>query len=140
MSDFVMVDGDTLEVDFGPTFILVPAGPQALSGSSPDFFVRDSAVCRRGDELPPSLRGNLTYTDGAYTVPGQGTLAVSPTTTTVLANHGIAVLLKGTKFTATFTVTQPAKTPPSPASQPDPVSAKNGTGTYATSNDLLTAR
>jgi Contractile injection system spike tip protein len=136
MSDFVIVDGDTLTVSFGATVIPQAQGPQPLSGSSPDFFVKSSPVCRRGDEIPPSLKAPLLYTEGVYTIPGQGTLAVSPKTTTVLKNSGLAVLLKGTQFDATFTVTQAATTP---TGAPDPVLAKRGTASFTTGNDVLTA-
>ncbi len=138
MSDFVIVNGDTLTVNFGTTVIPQAQAPQPLSGSSPDFFVKSSQVCRQGDEIPPSLRGSLLYTDGAFSVPGQGTLAVSPKTTTVLKNGGIALLLKGTQFDAKFTVTQPATTPTTPPTS-DPVSSKSGTASYTTRNDILTA-
>ena len=95
MSDFVIIDGDTLTVNFGATVIPQAQGPKPLSGSSPDFLVKSAPVCRQGDEMPPSLKGPLTYTEGAYSTPGQGTLAVSPNTTTVLKNGGIALLLQG---------------------------------------------
>lgn len=137
-SKFVIIDGDKLTVTFATTVIPMAQGPKAVSGSSPDFSVRDSKVCRKGDELPVSLRVPLQYTDGAYTVPGQGTLAVFPVTTTVMKNGGLVLLLKGTQFSATFTVTQPAKTPP-PASTPDPVLSKPGTASFTTSNDILSA-
>ncbi len=138
MSDFVIIDGDTLTVAFGATVIPAATGPKPLSGSSPDFLVKDSPVCRKGDELPPSLKGPLQYTDGAYTVPGQGTLAVFPKTTTVLKNGELVLLLKGAQFSATFTVTQPAKTPP-PVSTPDPVLSKPGNASYSTKNTILRA-
>lgn len=137
-SKFVIIDGDKLTVTFATTVIPMAQGPKAVSGSSPDFSVRNSKVCRKGDELPPSLRGPLPYTEGAYTVPGQGTLAVFPMTTTVLKNGDLPLLLKGTQFSATFTVTQPATTP-APVSTPDPVLAKPGMASFTTRNDILTA-
>jgi hypothetical protein len=136
VSDFVIIDGDTLTVNFGVTLVTPNQGP--LSGSSNDFFVKSSPVCRSGDEIPPSLKGPVPYTEGAYSISGQGTLAVFPETTTVLKDGGIALLLKGTQFRATFTVTQPATTPP-PASTPDPVLSKTGTASFTTSNTVLKA-
>jgi hypothetical protein len=136
MSDFVIVDGDTLSVNFGATVIPQAQGPKPLTGSSPDFFVKSSAACRPGDEIPPSLKGPLTYTEGAYTIPGQGTLTVSPKTTTVLKNGGLALLLKGAQFSATFTVTTPAT---NPIGVPDPLLTKQGTASFSTSNTILTA-
>lgn len=138
MSDFVIVDGDTLSVNFGATVIPQAQGPKPLSGSSPDLFVENSAACRQGDEIPPSLKGPLDYTEGAYSNPGQGTLAVSPKTTTVLKDGGIALLLKGTQFDATFTVSKPATTTTTPP-VPDPVLSKPGTASFATRNNILTA-
>jgi hypothetical protein len=136
VSDFVIIDGDTLTVNFGPTVITPAQG--SLLGSSPDFLVKSSPVCWSGDEIPPSLKGPLPYTEGAYSIPGQGTLDVFPQTTTVLKNGGTALLLKGTQFRATFTVTQPATTP-LPASAPDPVLSKTGTASFTTSNTVLKA-
>jgi hypothetical protein len=138
MSDFVIVDGDTLSVNFGATIIPQAQGPKPLTGSSPDFAVKSSAACLTGDEIPPSLKGPLTYTEGSYTVPGSGTLTVSPKTTTVLKNGGIALLLKGTLFDTTFSVSTPATTP-GPAPVPDPVLVKRGTASFATANNILTA-
>jgi hypothetical protein len=136
VSDLVIVDGDTLTVNFGAALVTPNQG--SLSGSSNDFFVKNSPVCRRGDEIPPSLRGSLSYTEGAYSIPGQGTLAVSPQTTTVLKNGGMALLLRGTQFQATFTVTKPATTP-LPVSSPDTVLSKTGTASFTTSNTVLKA-
>jgi contractile injection system spike tip protein len=138
MSDFVIIDGDTITVTFSTTIIPNAQGPRPLSGSSPDLSVRGAPACRKGDELPSSLRGPLTYTDGAFAVAGQGTLAVVPKTTTVLKDGKIALLVKGTTFTATFTVTQPAKMPP-PVSTPDPVPVKSGTASFTTRNNILAA-
>lgn len=138
MSDFVIVNGDTLSVNFGATLIPQAQGPKPLTGSSPDFSVKSSAACRTGDEIPPSLKGPLNYTEGAYSNPGSGTLTVSPKTTTVLKNGGIALLLKGTTFDATFSVSTPATTP-GPAPVPDPVLVKRGTASFATANNVLTA-
>jgi hypothetical protein len=138
MSDFVIMDGDTLSVNFGAAVILQAQGPKPLSGSSRDFFIKNSAVCLRGDEIPPSLKGPLDYIEGAYSNPGQGTLAVSPKTTTVLKDGGIALLLKGTQFDATFTVSKPATTTTTPP-VPDPVASKRGMASFATRNDILTA-
>jgi len=142
MGDFVIVNGDTLSVNFGATMIM-PAGPQPLIGSSPDFLVKSSPVCLQGDEIPPSFQGALSYTEPPFTVPGTGTLDISPQTTTVLKNGGKALLLKGTVFDATFRVTSPAKTPPAPPADPDGtpdlVLTKSGTASFATSNTILTA-
>lgn len=136
MSDFVIVNGDTLTVSFGDTTVTPNQGP--LTGSSKDFFVKNSPVCRRGDEIPPLLKGPLSYIEGDYTVPGLGTLAVFPETTTVLKNGKVALLLKGTTFRATFTVTKQATTPP-PLNEPDLVSPKTGTAFFTTSNTVLKA-
>ncbi len=136
MSDFVIVDGDKLTVNFGATVIPKAQQPQPLTGSSPDFFVKSSAACRAGDEIPPTLKGPLDYTEPAYPTPGKGTLTVSPKTTTVLKNGGLALLLKGTQFSATFQVAEPAK---NPVGVPDPNLVKQGTASYSTSNTILTA-
>ena len=136
MSDFVIVDGDKLTVNFGATVIVKAQQPQPVTGSSPDFFVKSSAACRPGDEIPLSLKGLLDYTEPAYPTPGKGTLTVSPKTTTVLKNGGLALLLKGAQFGATFQVAEPAK---NPVGVPDPVLVKQGTGSFSTSNTILTA-
>jgi hypothetical protein len=136
MSDFVIIEGDTLAVDFGETSIPSTKPPQRLSGSSPDFFVKGSRVCRPGDEIPPSLRGPLPYTEKPFTTSGLGLLAVSPKTTAVLKNGAVPLLLKGTTFGATFKVIDAAKTPDG---VPDLNLTKQGTASFSTSNTILTA-
>jgi hypothetical protein len=76
-----------------------------------------------------------------YTVPGMGTVSVTlepANQTSVSKDSGKAMLLKGSSFTATFSVTVPAQMPP-PVSTPDPVASKTGTAVFITTNVLVQA-
>ncbi len=68
-------------------------------------------------------------------MPGKGTLAVSPKTTTVLKNGEIALLLKGTSSRLRYR--HPASDQPGRA---DPGLTKPGTASFATTNNILSAK
>jgi len=140
MSDFVMVTGDTVTVTFATMTITSAPGPQPLVGSGAGLRVGGFVVCLEGDELPPSLKGPLSYTDGPFRNPGTGTLKLLPVkgvnTTRVLTDGGRAVLLKGAVFPAVFTVTSPAT---NPKGDPDSTAPKSGTASFSTGNSILTA-
>lgn len=142
VDDYLIKTGDLLRVSMAPP-TMVPAlqAPVPLLGSSRDVLVCGAPVCLRGDELPIVLRVPLPYTAAPYTNPGTGklTLTLLPANTTRLTENGKPLLVKGKKFIATFTVTTPAtqSTPDGPV--PDPVSAKEGTAEFVTTNDSVRA-
>jgi len=138
MGDFVMVTGDQITVAIGTITITSAPGPQPLVGSGTCLSVDGLPVCVEGDELPPTLRGVLTYTDKQFPTPGTGTLRLTPVTgvntSTTLTAGGTAVLLKGGPFAAVFTVAQPAGSPKGP----DSTAPKSGTASFTTGNTTLT--
>jgi hypothetical protein len=142
MDDYVIRTGDQLKVTLAPpTTVPAIATPVPLKGSSSDVVACGAPVCLRGDELPLVLRIPLAYTAAPYTNPGTGKLTVTllPANTTELTRNGKPILIKGTKFTATFTVTTPAtqSTPGGPV--PDPVLTKPGTAEFITTNATVEA-
>ena len=140
MSDFVIVTGDTVSVTFPSTVIPAAQAPQPLAGTSSDLAFGGAFVCLEGDELPAALRTPLTYSEPKYPIMGTGTLKFVLTkavnTTTVLTDAGKTVLLKGARFAAIFTVTSPAK---DVKGNTDSQTVKNGTASFSTKNDCLTA-
>lgn len=139
-TNFVLATGDTLAVTIPGAVIPAAAAPQPLLGTSTDLLRGGIPVCVKGDELPPALRGPLTYSEPSFPNFGTGTLQLTPIPgvhlTTVLADNGTAVLLKGTPFLAVFTIGTPAT---DPKGQPAPQAPKTGTASFATTNDWFTA-
>jgi hypothetical protein len=139
--DFIILNGDMLQITLAPPTIappLMPPTPLIASGFS---TVNGMAVCIEGDELPQSLQAPVPYTCPPFVVPGMGTVAVTlaPTNkTSISSDGGKPMLLKGSSFQATFTVTVPAQMPP-PVSTPDPVAQKTGTAAFITTNVLAQA-
>jgi hypothetical protein len=139
MSDFILVDGDTVTFmpSFGPAIVVV--APGTLSGSGP-AKIGGKAACVDGDETNVKVQG-CAYTSGAFTIPGVGTLMIDALGGDQKAQKtktgGKAVLLKGSTFTAKFQVTAPAtNTSPTPA--PDPVTMySGGSGTFMNTNTTV---
>ena len=134
--DYVLLDGDT--VNFNPSFgaATVVVQPGTLSGSS-SSTVKGKAMCVEGDEATVSVPG-CTYTAGAFSTPGTGTLKIASLSSDQIAQRtqigGKAVLLKGAVFNAKFEVQSPAQQPSSPpVSDPTPLYA-GGTGSFTTMN------
>ncbi len=139
MSDFILVDGDT--VTFMPSFgaAIVVVAPGTLSGSGPGK-IGGKAACVDGDETNVQVQG-CAYTSGAFTVPGVGTLMIDTLGGDQKAQNtktgGKAVLLKGSTFTAKFQVQTPAQAPPT-ASTPDPMAMySGGSGTFMNTNTTV---
>jgi hypothetical protein len=140
MDDFVIKTGDTVKVTIPPpTVVPALATPVPLKGSSTNVLVTNQPVCLQGDELPDALKTPLPYTAPPFTNPGTGklTLMLLPANLTVQTKNGKALLIKGQRFTATFTVQTPATqtTPAGPV--PDPVAAKPGTAEFITTNTTV---
>jgi hypothetical protein len=139
--DFIILNNDMLQITLSPPTIsppLIPPTPLIASGFT---TVNGMAVCVEGDELPQSLQSPLPYTCPPFAVPGMGTVALTlepANKTSVSTDKGKVMLLKGSTFTATFTVTVPAQMPP-PVSTPDPVAKKTGTAMFITTNVLAQA-
>jgi hypothetical protein len=142
MGDFIIRTGDMLRVTIVPP-VIVPLleAPTALTGSSRDLTINGMPACLLGDELPLPLRQPLPYTAPPFTTPGTGTLrlTLSPANLTVQTRNGTSLLLKGSVFTALFTIATPATqvTPSGPV--PDPIAVKTGTAEFITSNATVKA-
>lgn len=135
--DFIMRTGDMVQITIPPpTVVPQLAAPVPLTGTSTNLIVVGAAACLEGDELPPSLRGPLTYTAPPFVTPGTGTLqlTLTPTNKTALTENGKKILIKGEQFIAKFTVETPAQQPTPAGPVPDPVAVKPGTAQFITTN------
>lgn len=142
-ADIVMRDGDLIQVTI-PAPAIVPRlmQPAPLTGSSTDVTVVGAKACLQGDELPPELRGPLTYTAPPFTTPGTGTLSLTlrPANLTVKTTNGRKpLLLRGGTFQALFTVTSPALQPAPGGPVPDPDVEKQGTARFISANTIVRA-
>ena len=142
MSDFVIHTGDLLRVTLVPP-VLVPQlqAPIALTGSSRNLTINGLPACLMGDELPLQLQEPLPYTAAPFTAPGTGTLrlTLSPANLSVRTRNGKPLLLKGSVFTALFTIATPATQPTPGGPVSDPVAVKTGTAEFITSNATVKA-
>jgi hypothetical protein len=133
-SDFVIRTGD--QATFNPTFgtALVVVQPGTITGSG-RAGLEGPIACVVGDEATVVVPG-VTYVAPPFATPGIGTLTIAAlgadqiaTVTKFLQKPAI---LKGTLFTARFSVTAPAINPNSGV--PDPVPVYPGTGQFMSNN------
>jgi len=114
MSDFILIDGDqaTFKPSFGAATVAVRPGPIKATGPA---RVTGKAACVAGDESSVSVAG-CTYFTGQYSIAGSGTLTIASLAgdqkATTTSTGGAKLLLKGSSFTARFTVDVPAQQPP----------------------------
>ena|SRR5438477_8627813 len=112
---------------------MVVVAPGNMSGST-QFTIDGSVGCVDGDEGKVSVLG-CAYASPPFTVPGVGTLTIqalgADQTGKQTTSSQTAVILKGSTFTAQFTVT--VQTPP-PGSSLDPVPQYTRTGQFVTTN------
>jgi hypothetical protein len=142
-ADIVMRTGDLIQVTIpAPTIVPQLEVPNPLTGSSQDVTVVGTSACLQGDELPPELRGPLTYTAPPFTTPGTGTLSLTlqpANLTEKTTNGGKPLLLRGGTFQAMFTVDSPAVQPTPGGPVPDPELEKPGTARFISSNEIVKA-
>ena len=142
MSDFILVDGDS--VVFLPAFgaAVVVVQPGKLAGSGP-ASVGGKKICVDGDESKVSVPG-CAYMTPQYSIPGTGTLKIAALAGDQKAKKtntgGKAALLKGGNFTAKFEVQNPAKQPPPAPGPPIPDATPqySGNGMFVTTNLKVT--
>ena len=138
MSDFILIDGDTVKFipAFPPAEVEVQDG--TIKGTGAATFGR-TPVCVDGDE------SSVSVADCSYTVPpnyvtaGKGTLKIEELGEDQRATKtkigGKPVLLKGTIFKAKFEVQSPAKQPvPGSSPVPDANISYTGQGTFENDN------
>ncbi|WP_437627014.1 hypothetical protein [Sorangium sp. So ce1151] len=141
MKELILVDGD--KAIFLPSFTpaLVHPRPGELKGSGP-ATLNGKKLCVEGDEGKVSV-ANCSYVIPGYSIPGKGTLKIaaleSDQKATKTNTGGKAVLLKGTTFTATFEVQNPAKQPPKGPGPPilDLTLKYEGKGMFTTTNKIF---
>lgn len=143
MGDFVLLDGD--QAIFLPVFgaATVVVRPGRLTGSGP-MKSAGKPVCVDGDEGSVSVAGCI-YITPQYSIPGTGTLEISalagdqvaPTS----ATDGTKLMVKGSQFTAKFSVQAPAMQPPPVSGPPipDALTVYSGSGSFQTTNTSVKA-
>lgn len=141
MLDSILIDGDIAQ--FMPNFgaAIVGVKPGTLKGSGP-ATIKSKKICVDGDEKKVSVPG-CTYTTPQYCIPGVGTLEISALAddqkATKTQTGGKVMLLKGSQFTAKFSVQTPAKQPPPGPGAPIPDSTPqySGNGMFMAGNMLI---
>lgn len=137
MADYVLIDGDQAEFQqaFGPATVVVQPG--RLTASGPATFGGSKKLCVAGDETSVKVAG-CSYTAGAFSTPGVGTLEIlvlgGDQTAQKTSSGDKPVLLKGSTFTAKFTVSAPAQQQTAAGPVPDPMAMYTGTGKFVTTN------
>jgi hypothetical protein len=141
VSDFVIRTGDLIQITIPSAVIPALQEPVPLRGSAESVTVSGLSACLSGDELPEMLRAPTAYTAAPFTVPGSGTLTLTlaPSNLTVTTRNGKPLLIKGSPFTAAFTVAEPATQPTPTGPVPDPLTEKTGTAQFITSNETVRA-
>lgn len=136
MGDYVLVDGD--QALFMPAFgsAVVVVQPGRITGSGP-AKVTGKAACVSGDESSVSVPGCM-YTAPPYVIPGTGTLQIAALGGDQLAptskTGGKQFMVKGSTFTAKFSVQAPAMQPTAGGPVPDPVPQYSGSGQFMNTN------
>jgi hypothetical protein len=132
--DFVIKTGD--QAIFNPAFppVIVAVQPGIITGTGVATNM-GSVVCIQGDESSVVVPG-VPYTHPAFGV-GVGTLTIEALNADQIAQktqfQNKPAILKGTLFTAKFTVVAPA----SSSSGVDGTPSYSGTGQFQTSNSQL---
>lgn len=141
MLDSILIDGDIalFMPNFGAAIVVVQPGN--LKGSGP-ATINGKKICVDGDEKQVSVPG-CTYMTPQYCIPGVGTLEIAALAgdqkATKTKTGDKVMLLKGSKFTAKFSVQTPAQQPPPGPGGPIPDSTPqySGNGMFIVGNVLI---
>jgi hypothetical protein len=134
--DFIIVTGDQAMFSASFTPATVVPLPGLITGSG-QATVNGAMACVQGDEASVQVPG-VTYISPPFAIPGTGTLTISALGADQIAQKTTYVskpaILKGSTFTALFSVMVPATqaTPGGPV--PDPAPMYMGTGQFVTAN------
>lgn len=144
----VLIDGDTANFDpsflAGPLTATVTVQPGKLTASGP-ATLNKKKLCVVGDEKSVRVE-NCQYFTNMHPQAGAGTLEIAALAAdqqaTKTSTGNTKLMLVGSKFTAKFTVTQPAKLPqpPNPPLLDGPGTVYMGTGSFQTTNSKLRGR
>ena len=133
MGDTVLIDGDQALFlpAFGAATVVVQPGKLRASGPAK---IGGAKACVSGDEASVSVPGCM-YMTPVYPIPGTGTLTISALAGDQLASTsstgGVKLMVKGSSFTAKFSVAAPAMQPAPPAPPiPDPATEYSGSGSF----------
>ena len=147
MSDFIIIDGD--KVVFDPMFdkaIVIVLQPYVTIEGTGKTSLNSKAVCVEGDEAKVKIPICFYITPSiAPSYGGIGTLTISSLGGDQKAqktrSRGKAVLLKGSKFKAEFTVKSAAPLPGAPPGPPHVpnITKYTGKGAFETNNDKYKA-
>lgn len=141
MSKVIVLDGDNLQFD--PQFgnrLVTPLGPATIRGSG-HATVQNRKVCVAGDEGKVQVQASYTTMAGHVT-PGQGLItiaALAANQKTPRCSSRAAIVIKGQKFTARFTPTQPAQKPGA-TPEPDAPAPSMGQGQFITRQTFAMAK
>jgi len=143
MSDVILIDGDVAMFlpSFGAAIVVVQPGRIKASGPA---RVAGKPACVAGDESSVSVPG-CSYIAGQYSIPGTGTLEIAALAgdqqAQTTGTGGKKLLLKGSTFTARFSVMAPAmQPPPGPGSPiPDPTASYSGSGNFVAADATVKA-
>lgn len=135
MPDSILIDSDTVTFlpNFGAATVFVRPG--IIKGSA-KALLNGQKVCIEGDEKSVEVPGCL-YIKPPHSIPGVGTIKIkslkNDQKSKILVVDGKPVLLKGTLFTAVFSIEVKALTPP-PSSTPDSATEYEGQGQFLNKN------
>lgn len=138
--DYVLIDGDQalFKPAFGAATVVVMPGQLKASGPA---TLTSKKLCIVGDESSVSVKGCM-YTTASHPIPGTGTLEIAALAgdqqATKSNSGGTKLMLKGSDFTAKFTVQSPAQQPAPPGPPvPDATPQYSGQGNFMTTNTKL---
>jgi hypothetical protein len=135
-SDFIVKTGD--QAMFSPAFgvATVVVVPGSITGSGTGR-VDGSIFCVEGDEASVVVPG-VAYMTASFPIPGSGTLTIdtlgSDQSGQKTNSSQKAVIIKGSTFTAKFTVVLPASVVVAGAPSFDSVTSYTGSGQFVTTN------
>ncbi|MGF2254992.1 hypothetical protein ACE5I6_16045 [Yersinia ruckeri] len=139
MSDAIVIDGDLLQFDvqFGHRTVTVSV-PGKMSGAG-HAQVNGKKVCILGDEK--KVKVSASYITANHIILGDGEITISALDRSQQAlqcTSGATLIIKGKKFTATFTPGKVATAPGSPPPPPDVLTPSSGTGSFITQQSFAT--
>lgn len=138
MSDFILIDGDSVLFQCNCGLAIVSIKPGKIKGTG-DGTLNGKKLCIDGDEKSVEVK-DCMYITPMYPIPGKGTLKIDALAGDQKAQKtqtsGKPVLLKGKFFTSKFEVATAAKEAPQPPKPQlsDTMTSYSGQGQFLTNN------